>query len=135
VKSWILLMPRGGAVLQAAAALDAGVEVQHLLPGEVLDLVDAEVLGLQVHGLQVLVGLQLAEVDVEEAGEHVKVLGVGQEVGEEVEDGQVQPPHGLVEHQQARTADGPQQVGHEEADRRPGLPGGVVQPEVGAIGE
>lgn len=94
----------GGAVVLATGALGAGVGVEELLPGEVLQLACAEVLGalvLEVDGIERAVGLQLAEEDVGHRAEQVEVLSERDVVGEEYDDGEVAEVHRLAEEVQA----------------------------------
>ena len=65
-----------GHACLAATALGAGEAVEHVLPGEVLDGLDAErrVLALEVHRRQLAPRRELAESDVGERGDDVEVL-------------------------------------------------------------
>ena len=88
----------GRAGVGAASADGAGVAVQELFPGEVLDAGGAEA-GVFVHIFQVdgvhlegAAGFQAAEEGVEGGGDHMDVLGEGDVEGEGEDDEQVQPP-------------------------------------------
>ena len=88
----------GGAGRLAAPALGTGGEVEHLLPGEVADLADAEH-GVLVDVLHVHVGRAVEgaegpgaprEGDVDRREEDVQVLGVRDEDDEARDDGDVE---------------------------------------------
>jgi hypothetical protein len=82
----------------ATAALGARVSVEHALPGEVLDLRDAEVLsGLEVWGPEATHRLELHEEDVRDGRDDVEVLRVGQVIAEEEDVQEVGPPRRLVQ--------------------------------------
>ena len=86
----------GRAGVLAAAALHAGEGVEVVLPGEVRRLLDAEDLGfLEVERGQLAARGRTAEEDVERAGEHVQVLGVGDVGDEAVDRDDVGPPGDL----------------------------------------
>ena len=84
---------RRGALRGAAPALGAGEHVEHLLPGEVVDVRAAEPGGV----LEILLGegagrLELLEEDVRHRRDDVEVLGKRQEVQEREDDEVVDPP-------------------------------------------
>ena len=119
----------GGADLGAATAADAGVELEELLPGEVLDLADAEDLLL----LDVLDGGEAAGgVGAQEEG----VDGREDHVVEAREDEQAEPAEGEpdvapprpgvgAEHVRLRDVEEPPELGEAPRDERPARPAGL----------
>ena len=96
----------GGAGIGAAAAHCAGVAVQQLLPGEVLDSSRAEPLGiLQVDGRHGAARFEGAEIGVQGGADHVDVLGRGDVDAEAQDDAQVHPPENCVERRGGCSAD------------------------------
>ena len=94
----------GRAGVGAASAYGAGVAVQQLAPGEVLDAGRAEadvlvhVVQVDEGDLQTAAGLQVAEESVDGRGDHVDVLGEGDVEGEAQDDEQVHPPEDGLQH-------------------------------------
>src|SRR5207253_349092 len=82
----------GRAVRLAAAALGAGVSVEHLLPGEIRELRAAELGGvLQVELAELTDRGQAPEEDSGQAGDDVEVLAIGEEVAEREDQRDVKP--------------------------------------------
>jgi hypothetical protein len=112
----------------ATAAIRAGVEIQQTLPGELLDLSDAERFeGIRIvlqRGLDVGMGetsarLQIAEEDVEQPGEYVSELAEDQ-VADEREGGDgMEPPQAAVERLQALRVGSHQETGNRVSRGRP----------------
>ena len=72
------------AVIRAASAVGAGIEIEHVLPGEVFELLNPE----RFHLVEVIIGqaplhrfhrafVQLCEVDVEQRRDHVELDAKG----------------------------------------------------------
>ncbi len=109
------------AHLAAAAALGAGVAVEHLLPGQVLDARGAEPLGvLEVDLDQPSHRLEVHEEDVGDRREDVEVLRVRQVVGEEEQVREVEPPAPLVDRLQRRRGPARQRAGDRSDHGSPG---------------
>ena len=99
----------------AAAALGAGVAVEHRLPRQVLDSRGAEPLGLlEVRRREAAGRVELHEEDVRDRRQDVEVLRVRQVVAEEEDVHEMGPPGGVVERLELRRGD----AGSAARDRR-----------------
>ena len=124
----------GRALRLAAAALGAGAQVEHALPGEVLDLADAEHVGVGVgllevehlpvaaHGLERAEGVGTAgEQDVQRGEADVQVLGVGHDHQERQHDAELREDEDDLEHAVDPVAQGVQDLRDHPGRERPGV--------------
>ncbi len=117
-----LAADRRRAMRGAAAALRARVHVEHLFPGELVDVRGAECRGvLQVLLAQSAGRLELLEEHVRRGGDDVEVLRDRQQVHEDEDDAVVHPPAGVArEFGETGAADRHQRQTDERAERLPG---------------
>ncbi len=110
---------RGGTVRRAAPTLRARVHVEHLLPGELVDVRGAERGAvLEIHLRERAERLELPEEGVRKPGDDVEVLRERQQVQHEEDQQVVPPPSDLGEHRS--TAGGEREHARERRrDRRP----------------
>ncbi|MGC4117729.1 MAG: hypothetical protein QM765_24865 [Myxococcales bacterium] len=126
----------GGAVRLAAPALGAAVDVEGLLPGEVGGLGQPEALRvLQVELGELPRRRQAREVDVEERGDDVEVLAVGQEVAEHQDDGDVDPVAGVHQHLEGAAVEADEPAGGRGADRQHRVEALVLDGQLRALEE
>ena len=120
----------GRALALAATALGAGREVEHALPGEVLDpaaaedvvlarVLEVDLLAARLHRRQRAQRLREAlGRDVDRRGEDVQVLAVGDDHREGEHDADVQQQPDALDHLERTVRDAAEQVA--DADRGPG---------------
>ena len=126
----------GRALRLAAAALGAGAQVEQALPAEVLDLAEAEHVGVRVgllevehlavaaHGLERPEGVGTAgEHDVERREADVQVLGVGDDDQEGQHDAELEQDEGGLEDAVDAVAEGVQRLGDDPGGERPARAG------------
>ena len=122
----------GRALRLAAAALGAGAQVEQALPAEVLDLAEAEHVGIGVgllevehlavaaHGLERPEGVGTSgEHDVERREADVQVLGVGDDDQEGQHDAELEQDEGGLEDAVDAVAEGVQRLGDGPGGERP----------------